>query len=168
MSTIKAIALVLAFSLGACASPSGQEMSAGVTTEAHVRKKLGEPAMQWTLPGGGRQLAFPRGPAGYETFMVYLDAEGRFERQENVLAAEHFAKIRADMTRDDVLRLIGPPQAHWEIYFPARDELVWEWRYCNAWSEPARFNVMFDATSGRVRSTLAQSESQRGFRPEKC
>ena len=40
----------------------------------------------------------------------------------------------------------------------ARDELVWEWRFCDDFQEPARFDVLFDGTSGRVRSTLAQPE----------
>ena len=54
-----------------------------------------------------------------------------------------------------------PPVPHWTVYFEARDELVWEWRYCDDWGEPARFNVLFDGTSRRVRSTLSLTESQR-------
>jgi hypothetical protein len=73
----------------------------------------------------------------------------------------HFARIQAGMTTDDVLRTLGPPFRHWTVYFKARDELVWEWRYCDDWNEPARFNVLFDATSMRVRSTLTGTERSR-------
>ena len=49
------------------------------------------------------------------------------------------------------------------LYFAARDELVWEWRWCDDWSEPARFNVLFDGTSGKVRSTASLTERQAVF-----
>ena len=42
--------------------------------------------------------------------------------------------------------------------FPARNELAWEWRYCEAWMASARFNVLFDTGSGLVRSTLSVRE----------
>ena len=117
--------------------------------------------MQWTLPGGGRQLAYPRGPAGYETFMVHLDAAGRLERIENVLDMTHFARIQPDMTQAEVLQLLGPSQPQWTAYFKARDELVWEWRYCDSWREAARFDVLFDATKKTVRSTMSWTESSK-------
>ena len=75
----------------------------------------------------------------------------------------HFARIQAGMTTDDVLRTPGP-RSGVDRLFQARDELVWEWRYCDDWNEPARFNVLFDATSMRVRSTLTGTErSQKRF-----
>lgn len=46
----------------------------------------------------------------------------------------------------------------WTVYFKARDELVWEWRYCDAWNRLARFDVLFDATKEVVRSTLSIRE----------
>ncbi len=55
----------------------------------------------------------------------------------------------------------APPFRREPSYFKARDELVWEWRYCDHWNEPARFNVLFDATSMRVRSTLTGTERSR-------
>jgi len=43
---------------------------------------------------------------------------------------------------------------------------VWEWRYCDVWAMPARFNVLFDGTTGIVRSTLTVREDygpERGY-----
>ena len=165
MSILRYCTLALSLTLVACA---GHDLRPGIASEADVRQQMGPPAMQWDLADGKRQLAYPRGPMGYQTYMIVVSADGRVERNENVLNAESFAGIRAGMTQADVMRLIGPPQPQWETYFAARDELVWEWRYCNAWSEPARFNVLFDGSSLLVRSTLAQSESQRGYRRERC
>ena len=72
----------------------------------------------------------------------------------------HYTKLYDE---NEVLQLIGPPVPHWTIYYEARDELVWEWRYCDDWNEPARFNVMFDGTTRRVRFTYAAPEHLRGL-----
>ena len=120
---------------------------------------MGAPAMRWREADGGERLAYPRGPAGFHTYMVETDKNGVFKRLENVLEPKHFARLREGMTQDEVLRVIGPPQAHWTVYFAARDELVWEWRYCDDFAEPARFNVLFDNTSGKLRTTMSRSES---------
>lgn len=153
--------------LAACAAglPGGEllgvELSPGATTEAAVRERMGVPAMAWPRPEGGRQLAYPQGPAGFATFMVHLDRHGRLLRIENVLQTTHFARIQAGMTQEEVLQILGPPQPQWTAWFPARDELVWEWRYCDSWREAARFDVLFDATTKRVRTTQTWTESQK-------
>jgi len=158
---LRALLLSVSLLLAGCAGYGGADLVAGVAREADVRLAMGVPAMQWTLPGGGRQLAYPRGPAGYETFMVHLDAAGRLERIENVLDMTHFARIQPDMTQEEVLQLLGPSQPQWTAYFKARDELVWEWRYCDSWREAARFDVLFDATKKTVRSTMSWTESSK-------
>lgn len=157
----RALTLLLCLLLAACAGYSGAGLQPGTATESEVRQTMGVPAMQWDLPGGGRQLAYPRGPGGFETFMVYTDAAGRLQRIVNVLDMENFARIQPGMSQAEVLQIIGPPQPHWEAYFKARDELVWEWRYCDSWREAARFDVLFDGTTKLVRSTLTWTESMK-------
>ncbi len=100
-----------------------------------------------------------------DTFMVKIDGKGVMTSLENVLDTKHFALIREGMNKEEVLRTLGPSQPQWTVYFDRRDELVWEWRFCDAWNEPARFDVLFDNTSGKVRSTQSYTESiQRRFR----
>lgn len=129
---------------------------------------MGAPAMSWNLPGGGRQLAYPRGPAGFQTYMVFIDAAGKLERKANVMDQEYFAKVQSGMTQSEVLQLLGPPQPQWTAYFEARNELVWEWRYCDSWNSAARFDVLFDGTTQRVRSAQFWSESQKSNYPIPC
>ena len=62
------------------------------------------------------------------------------------------------MSMEDVLRILGPSDARLTVYFKARDELVWDWRYCAAYGEYMRMPVLFDATAGQVRSTMVQPE----------
>lgn len=142
--------------LAACASSS---LSPGVATLADVERAMGEPALRWQDADGSAQLAYPHGPAGFQTLMVRIDPGGRLGSIENVLDTAHFAAIEPGMGKEQVLRLLGPPQPHWTVYFKARDELAWEWRYCDPWNAAARFAVLFDATRGTVRSTLSVREN---------
>lgn len=127
--------------------------------EADVLARMGEPALRWRDADGSQQLAFPRGPAGVHTYMVFLAPDGRLMRIENVLDMRHFALLQPERhTQADVLRLFGPPFPGWTAYFKARDELVWEWRFCDDWNRLARFDVLFDGTSGRVRTAYQRPD----------
>jgi len=154
---------VLVSLLSACAGYGGQGFTLGHSTVADVERMMGAPAMHWQAENGEQVRVYPRGPMGFHTWMLRSDASGRLLSQENVLDPRHFARIAPGMDELAVLQLLGPPIPAWTVYFSARDERVWEWRYCDDWGEPARFNVLFDGTTRRVRSTLAASESQRGL-----
>ncbi|MEI7429970.1 MAG: hypothetical protein WCL27_05895 [Betaproteobacteria bacterium] len=151
--------LGLVFLLSACASYSGSNLKPGVATLPDVLATMGEPAMRWDDPDGRVQLAYPRGPSGTKTFMVLLGGDGRLEQIKNVLDSEYFARIENGKSdQAAVLRILGPSQPHWTVYFKARDELVWEWRFCDSWGKLARFDVLFDGTSGIVRSTYQRPD----------
>lgn len=145
--------------LSACASYSGRGLNPGEATLDDVLRVMGEPAMRWHDPDGREQLAYPRGPEGRQTFMVFIGDDGRLERIEGVLDSAHFARIRNGQSdKAEVLRLLGPSQPQWTAYFESRDELVWEWRFCNDWNEVAFFDVLFDGTTGIVRSTYQRAD----------
>lgn len=109
--------------------------------------------MTWKNPDGSEQLAYPRGPAGTQTFMAQIGPDGRLQRIERVLDADHFARIREGMSQDEVLRVLGPPGTEWTEYYVRRNELDRSWLFCNDWSRQEFFDVMFDATAGTVRTT---------------
>jgi len=149
--------------LSACASYGGRGLEPGVATLPEVLATMGQPAMNWRDADGSQQLAYPRGPAGSQTFMVFVAPDGRLQRIEAVLDMEHFARIEPGKSnKESVLRLIGPSVPQWTNYFKARDELVWEWRYCDTWNQLARLDVLFDATSG-VGRTAYQRPDLGGF-----
>ena len=119
--------------------------------------------MRWQNADGAAQLAYPRGPMGYRTYMVQIGADGRLRQINNVLDEKNFARVQAGMTKEQVLYILGPSFPGWTEYFKARDELVWEWRYCDLWNESARFDVLFDNSKGTVRSTMSLTEAQKGL-----
>lgn len=162
MNPLRLFAVVFALALSGCAGYGGAGLVAGQSTADDVMRSMGLPALHWTNADGSRQFAYPRGPAGVHTFMAYIGADGRLQRIANVLDEDSFARITPGMTQEQVLRALGPPQPAWTVYFKARDELAWEWRYCDVWAQYARFHVLFDATRGVVRSTLSLRESQIG------
>ena len=141
-----------------CASYSGSGLKAGNASVGDVLDTMGEPAMRWQNPDGSLQLAYPRGPAGFNTFMVLIGQDQKLQRIEGVLNPEYFSLVQPGMTKDQVLRILGPSEPAWTAYFGARDELVWEWRYCSVWREASRFDVLFDGSKGTVRSTMQREE----------
>ena len=158
-SFFRAAKWLLPIVLSGCASYGGSSLTPGSSSLHDVLALMGPPARQWTGTDSNTQLSYPRGPVGLHSYMVFIDARGRLDRIENVMTPEWLAKVKAEMGKEEVLRMLGPPVAEWTVYFPARRELAWEWRYCNSWSMIARFHVLIDNDTGRVRSTMSFDET---------
>jgi outer membrane protein assembly factor BamE (lipoprotein component of BamABCDE complex) len=79
--------------------------------------------------------------------MVHLGRDGLLTSVQQVLNEDHFYRIQPGLTRDDVLRLIGPPREAAD--FPRLQQVAWDYRYQDAWGYIAIFSVMFDR-DGRV------------------
>jgi hypothetical protein len=150
-------ALAALAGLSACTSALPR-LEAGVATRADVEAAMGAPAMSWALAGGGAQLAYTSGPAGYRTRMAVFGPDGRLVRIHDVLREETMDRVVAGMSEDEVLRLIGPPVPQWTADFSARDERVMEWRFCSQFSQISRFDVVLDRPTRTVRSTMSQVE----------
>lgn len=140
---------ILAALLAACAigpySPRGVPPGA---PRAEVLRIMGAPTAVYTMPDGHERLEYNHMPAGRQTFMVDLDASGHMAHWENVLDERHFAAIQPGMSREDVLRLIGPP-AFTSNY--ARPEPGVTWNY--GFETPLRcivFQVPFSVATGKV------------------
>ncbi|MFA7241679.1 MAG: outer membrane protein assembly factor BamE [Sulfuricellaceae bacterium] len=157
------IAIFSTLLLGACAAYSGHGLKPGVDRLEDVVHVMGQPAMRWQDADGAAQLAYPRGPQGFHTYMAHIAPDGKLSRIENVMDQQSFARIQPGMTKTQVLRILGPAYPRWTEYFAARDELAWEWRYCDTWNDAARFNVLFDNTKETVRTTLSLTEAQKGL-----
>ncbi|WP_265943855.1 hypothetical protein [Dechloromonas sp. A34] len=159
MIKLAGLFFTLCLTLSGCTGYAGSRLQTGVSGRAEVLAEMGEPAMRWQAADGGEQLAYPRGPLGPHTYMVFIGADGRLQKIENVLDVPHFARIETGKSdQAAVLRLLGPPAPEWTVYFEARDELVWEWLFCDDFSRLARFDVLFDGTTGLVRTTMQRPE----------
>lgn len=145
------IPLLSALLLSACASFSGSGLKPQQDSLADVLRVMGEPSMRWQDPDGAQQLAYPR-DSGAESFMVFIGSNGKLKSIDKVLNTEHFALIKEGMSKEQVLRILGPSIKDETVYYERRDELAWTW-YFKDYDDIARFHVMFDATKETVRKT---------------
>lgn len=159
---MKRNAVLLAGLLAAgCASYDGNALRPGVSTEAQVRGLMGQPAAEFASGDGSRRLAYPHGPMGTQTYMADVGPDGRVQGVRQVLNDDTFHQVRTGMTRDDILRLIGPPGD--TMAFARLRQTSWEWRYVDTWGYRAIFSVNFDE-SGVVVSKFSQRlERDRGL-----
>jgi hypothetical protein len=153
LAGIRGLAVIGALLLSACASFSGSNLQPGVSTMAEVIASMGEPAMVWKEPDGRVQLAYPRGPQGTQTFMAFVGPDGKLQRIEGVLNMAHFARIKTGMSKDEVMRVLGPSGAPFTQFFSRTNTLAWSWLFCDDFGHQTFFDVMFDGTAGTVRST---------------
>jgi hypothetical protein len=122
------IVALLASLLVACAGYAPpKDMHVGMP-EAEVVQAMGQPTGRYPLPDGAVRLEFARGPYGFETFMVDLDAQGRVLKWEQVLDRWHFDAVIPGMTSEQLLRYIGRPSEQMGMM---RDGKIWTYRYFN-------------------------------------
>lgn len=147
--------------LAGCAAYSGYGLKPGVAKADEVRRTMGAPERICEGADGGQIWIYPRGPAGYATFNARLDRNGVLLGIENVLDERGFARVQAGKsTKQDILCLFGSP--YYETYFKSRRELVWDYRFKDAWGYPARFHVLFN-DAGIVTSTMQLREHYPDF-----
>ena len=125
-----------------CASYGGAGLRPGVDAKPQVLAVMGEPQARYPEPAG-EAWAYPRGPAGFDTFIARFDAAGRLTALDKVLDPAHFARIVAGMSPLDVGRAIGPPWR--KERFASRGETAWDYRFMDTWGYPSQFSVIFDA-----------------------
>lgn len=116
-----------ASALVACTLPQPGRIAAG-QVEADVVGLMGPPTARYAMPDGKTRLEFARGPAGRETWMVDLDANGRVAASEQVLDGWHFAAVADGLPREALLRTLGRP-GRVQPEYGARQ--TWYWRYAN-------------------------------------
>ncbi|HQY08234.1 MAG TPA: hypothetical protein PK797_05950, partial [Burkholderiaceae bacterium] len=73
------------------------------------------------------RLEYARGPAGLQTFMVDLDAQGRMTGWSQVLNDAAFARIQPGWSREQLQREFGLPAQ--EQVFDRLGQRVWSYRY---------------------------------------
>jgi hypothetical protein len=119
-------ALLLAALAGCAASPQ-RNISPGMTGD-EVGAALGKPAATGRLPTGEEYRDYSRQPFGYSIDRVTFTADGRVREVHNLLTEGNFKNLRAGMTPDEVLAVVGPsPVSEQRAY--AGGTKSWSYRY---------------------------------------
>ena len=153
--------LSCALVLASCAAYDGYPLRAGASTESEVRSVMGTPALEMPTNDGAKELYYPRGPLGGQTYIAEVGRDGVLRGVRQVLKDDIFYRIQPGMTQDEVLRMIGPPRER--AHFPRQNQTAWDYKYVDNWGYPAIFSVMFDANGVVVSKFSRRIERERMF-----
>lgn len=146
-------ALAIGAMMAGCSVIAISRLEPGRSTEADVRAALGEPARTFQDAEGRRQLVYPQGPAGTQTYFATVTGDGRLVRFEDVLTEENLRRLSVgSTTADQVERLLGPPWR--KATFERQRQIAWDYVIRDSWSYTVDFSVMFDER-GIVASTAS-------------
>jgi SmpA / OmlA family len=148
------LGLALLVALSGCDPQRISELEEGVSTEADVRTRFGEPAAIYAEENGARTFEYPRQPSGQVNYMITVGVDGRMSALRQVLKPANFAKVQPGWDRSQVRRLLGLPAKTQR--FDLKQEEVWDWRFADG-QESKLFSVTFDG-NGRVTSTATMPD----------
>lgn len=143
--------------LAACDPKRISELQEGVSTEADVRARFGNPEAVWEAPGGGRTFEYNRNPAGHENYMITIGPDGRMSALRQVLNPGNFANVKPGMSMEQVRRMLGKPALQQDV--PLRNQSAWSWRWMRQPNTPMLFTVWFDRDL-RVVSSQTQPDPE--------
>ena len=143
---IKAVLLAgasaLLLGLAGCDQQAIKELEEGVSTEADVRARFGEPEKIWDAPDGGRTFEYNRQPAGHRNYMITIGTDGKMSALRQVLTPQNFAKVQPGMMMEEVRKMLGKPARI--TPFELKGEVAYDWRYLEPPNTHMVFTVFFD------------------------
>jgi hypothetical protein len=153
--------LALALGLSACAAYDGHTLRAGASSESEVRSVMGAPAVELADADGTKVLVYPHGPLGTTTYIARVGKDGTLEGVRQALTDGTFNQIQPGLTREEILRLIGPPGE--TMFFARLNQDSWGYRYKDTWGYLAVFSVNFDSNGVVVSKFTRRIERGPGF-----
>lgn len=143
---------IVASALPACDYVNLQEIKPGLTSQAEVRARMGDPSHIHWNDDGTATWEYNRQPSGTECHMISFGQDHVVTKIEQVLNDASYASIRPGMSRDDVSRRLGAPGS--KVVFDNLQEDIWEWRIEGTPPmDETYFMVHFDTGHGAVKKT---------------
>ncbi|PKO38417.1 MAG: hypothetical protein CVU33_08815 [Betaproteobacteria bacterium HGW-Betaproteobacteria-6] len=134
-----------------------QEMKPGITTQAEVRARMGDPGFVHWNDDGTATWEYARQPNGTSCYMISFNSNQVISKIEQVLNEANYGKVRVGMSKDDIRRLFGAPAR--KQLFDNLGEEIWEWRIEGVPPmEETWFMVHFDTENGGVKKTSKRVE----------
>ena len=132
--------LSLFLGLAGCDQQRIIELEEGVSSEADVRARFGEPEKIWDasdmasipLPGvaaapGARTLEYNRQPAGQVNYMITIGPDGKMSALRQVLTPQNFVKVLPGMPMEQVRKMLGKPMK--VTPYALKNETHYDWRW---------------------------------------
>lgn len=127
--------------LSACDPQAIKELEEGVSTEADVVARFGQPERVWPGPSGTRVFEYNRQPEGMRNYMISIGPDGRMSALRQVLTPDNFRRVQAGMGVEEVRQLLGKPAK--QVPYALKNEVVWTWKFLEPPNEKKAFNVTF-------------------------
>lgn len=147
--------------VGACDLQNIAELEPGVSTDADVREKFGQPEAVWEGADGAQIYEYNRQPEGVVNYMITIGADGVLVKVSQVLTEENFAQVQPGMAMEQVRRLLGKPRK--VQTFPLNGATSQDWRFQpKGQTEPMIFSVAYDRDLRVIRTgTMPDPDLQR-------
>lgn len=142
--------------IGGCDNQAIRELEEGVSTEADVRARFGEPENVWDSPAG-RVFEYNRQPQGQKNYMITIGPDGKMAALRQVLTPENFARVQPGMAMEDLRKLLGKPAK--VTPYAIKRETEWEWRWLQPPNSPMVFTATLNDDQRVVRSGSAADRS---------
>ena len=130
-----------ALALAACDPQAIKELEEGVSTEADVVARFGQPGRVWPEAGGAKTFEYNRQPAGVRNYMITIGPDGRMTALRQVLTPDNFARVRPGMRMDEVRRLLGKPAK--VTPYALKQETWADWRFAQAPNQAMVFTAIY-------------------------
>ena len=124
-----------------CDQQKIKELEEGVSTEADVRARFGEPERIWSEADGARTFEYNRQPAGARNYMITIGTDGKMSALRQVLAPHNFEKIQPGMTQEQVRRMLGMPAK--AVPYELKQTVEWDWNWIDPPTRQMHFTVVF-------------------------
>ena len=151
MKFIAGISALLA--LWGCDPQRIKELEEGVSTEADVRARFGNPENVWDGPGGERIFEYNRQPAGHQNYMISIGPDGKMTALRQVLNPVNFARVQPGMMMEEVRKMLGKPMK--QTPYALKNEIAWDWRYMQPPNTSMVFTVWFNPDMRVLRTSTA-------------
>lgn len=156
---IVATAWALFAALPACDRVNLEEIKPGITTQAEVRQRMGDPGFIHRNEDGTSTWEYARQPNGTSCYMIGFGPNRVVSRVEQVLNDANFGKVRPGMSKDEIRRLLGAPGSM--VVFGNLGEEIWEWHIEGMPPiEETYFMVHFDTADGGVKKTSRRVQAK--------
>ena len=162
--------LALLVGLAGCDEQRISELREGVSTEAEVRARFGEPEKVWEaqdmaslpLPGvtaepGARTLEYNRQPEGMVNYMITIAPDGKMSALRQVLTPQNFARVAPGMSMEQVRKMLGKPMK--VTTYALKQETHYDWRYLNPPNNAMIFTAVMTPDLHVARTMSVEEES---------
>ena len=175
IKTLASMGLLSFFlSLGGCDQQNIDKLEEGVSTEADVRARFGQPEKIWTaadmasspLSGssakaavepGARTFEFNRQTQGMTNYMITIGPSGTLSAIRQVLTPQNFNAVLPGMSMERVRKMLGKPMK--VTPFALSQQTHYDWRYLNPPNTAMIFTVVFNTDLRVVSTASAEEES---------